>query len=176
MAIKHFHTLEDFLFLRKRTDLEFNPNLSATLSGQTVLLNCRKSPRTLTSEVVFEVVAVGRKSVARPSWDYASLLTEGDIARRLRRTPVFPVCKPHKLYQIISNAFNVESSKINDETSPENLEEWDSFNFYVLLDELENEFNVKFDLDETLEIKKVGDFKEILKKHGIDGWKWNYII
>ena len=74
-----------------------------------------------------------------------------------------------KLYQIISNAFNVESSKINDETSPENLEEWDSFNFYVLLDELENEFNIKFDLDETLEIKKVEDFKEILKKHGIDG-------
>ncbi|MDC0186948.1 acyl carrier protein [Candidatus Nitrosopelagicus sp.] len=73
-----------------------------------------------------------------------------------------------KLYQIISKVFNVESSKINDETSPENLEEWDSFNFYVLLDELENEFNIKFDLDETLEIKKVEDFKEILKKHGID--------
>ena len=74
-----------------------------------------------------------------------------------------------KLYQIISKVFNVESSKINDETSPENLEEWDSFNFYVLLDELENEFNIKFDLDETLEIKKVEDFKEIFKKHGIDG-------
>ena len=73
-----------------------------------------------------------------------------------------------KLYQIISNAFNVESSKINDETSPENLEEWDSFNFYVLLDEIENEFNVKFDLDETLEIKKIGDFKKIFQKHGIN--------
>ena len=43
-----------------------------------------------------------------------------------------------KLYQIISRVFNVESEKINDETSPENLEEWDSFNFYVLLDELES--------------------------------------
>ncbi len=59
-----------------------------------------------------------------------------------------------KLYQIISRVFNVDNSKINDETSPENLEEWDSFNFYVLLDEIENEFNIKFDLDETLEIKK----------------------
>ena len=73
-----------------------------------------------------------------------------------------------KLYQIISKVFNVESSKINDDTSPENLEEWDSFNFYVLLDELENEFNIKFDLDETLEIKKVGDFKEIFEKHRIN--------
>ena len=73
-----------------------------------------------------------------------------------------------KLYQIVSKVFNVDNSKIDDETSPENLEEWDSFNFYVLLDEIENEFNVKFDLDETLEIKKIGDFKKIFQKHGID--------
>ena len=73
-----------------------------------------------------------------------------------------------KLYQIVSKVFNVDNSKIDDETSPENLEEWDSFNFYVLLDEIENEFNIKFDLDETLEIKKVGDFKKIFQKHGVD--------
>ena len=73
-----------------------------------------------------------------------------------------------KIYQIVANVFNVDLSKINDETSPENLEEWDSFNFYVLLDELENEFNIKFDLDETLEIKKIGDFKKMFEKHGIN--------
>ena len=43
-----------------------------------------------------------------------------------------------------------------------------NFGFYILLDEIENEFNVKFDLDETLEIKKIGDFKKIFQKHGID--------
>ena len=73
-----------------------------------------------------------------------------------------------KLYRIVSKVFNVDNSKIDDETSPENLEEWDSFNFYVLLDEIENEFNVKFDLDETLEIKKIGDFKKIFQKHGLN--------
>ena len=72
-----------------------------------------------------------------------------------------------KIYQKISKVFNVESNEINDETSPENLEEWDSFNFYVLLDEIENEFNMKFDLDETLEIKKIGDIKKIFAKHGV---------
>jgi len=30
-----------------------------------------------------------------------------------------------KLYPIISNVFNVDLSKINDEIGPENLEEWD---------------------------------------------------
>jgi len=72
-----------------------------------------------------------------------------------------------KLYQIVSKVFNVDISKIDDNTNPENLEEWDSFNFYVLLDEIENEYNVKFDLEETLEIKKVGDFKKLFEKYGI---------
>ena len=72
-----------------------------------------------------------------------------------------------KLYHIISKVFNVDSNKISDDTSPENLEEWDSFNFYVLLDEIENEFDIKFDLDETLEIKKIGDLEKIFVKHGV---------
>ncbi|MBL76729.1 MAG: acyl carrier protein [Chloroflexi bacterium] len=71
-----------------------------------------------------------------------------------------------KLYQIVSKVFGVDVSKINDDTNPENLEQWDSFNFYVLLDEIENEFNIKFDLDETLEVKKIGDFKKLLQKQG----------
>ena len=72
-----------------------------------------------------------------------------------------------KLYEIVANVFNVELSKINDETSPENLEQWDSFNFYVLLDEIENQFSITFNLDETLEIKKIGDFKQLLEKNGV---------
>ncbi len=71
-----------------------------------------------------------------------------------------------KLYEIVANVFNVELSNIDDETNSENLEEWDSFNFYVLLDEIENKFSVSFDLDETLEIKKIGDIKKLLEKNG----------
>tara|TARA_Y100000741_G_scaffold270100_1_gene210221 strand:+ start:792 stop:1025 length:234 start_codon:yes stop_codon:yes gene_type:complete len=72
-----------------------------------------------------------------------------------------------KLYRIVANVFNVDLSKINDNTRPETLEEWDSFNFYVLLDEIENKFSVSFDLNETLEIKKIGDFKKLLEKNGV---------
>ena len=73
-----------------------------------------------------------------------------------------------KLYQIISEVFSVDVSKIDDNTSTENLEQWDSFNFYVLLNEIEKQFNIKFDIDETLEIKKIGDFKSLLQKRGIE--------
>ena len=73
-----------------------------------------------------------------------------------------------KLNQIISEVFNIEISKIDENTNPENSEKWDSFNFYVLLNEVEKEFNIKFDIDETLEIKKIGDFKSLLQKRGIE--------
>ena len=75
-----------------------------------------------------------------------------------------------KLNQIISEVFNIEISKIDENTNPENSEKWDSFNFYVLLNEIEKQFNIKFDIDETLEIKKIGDFKVLLQKRGIE-WK-----
>ena len=73
-----------------------------------------------------------------------------------------------KLYQIISEVFSVDVSRIDENTSPENLEQWDSFNFYVLLNEIEKKLNIQFDIDETLEIKKIGDFKKLFEKKGVE--------
>ena len=71
------------------------------------------------------------------------------------------------LYEIVSNVFNVPVSQVNDESGEETIEGWDSFNVYVLLDEIESAYDIKFNLDEILEIKKVGDFKSLLIKHGV---------
>ena len=73
-----------------------------------------------------------------------------------------------KLYNIISKIFSVPITEINDESNPETIESWDSLNLYMLIDDIETEFNVKFILEEILEIKNVGDFKKQLKKHGVD--------
>lgn len=72
-----------------------------------------------------------------------------------------------KLLDIISQTLNVPVSGITDESGPETIENWDSFNLYVLLNEIEAAYNVKFNLDETLEIKNVGHFKRLLQKHGV---------
>ena len=74
-----------------------------------------------------------------------------------------------KLYEIISKVMNTPISEITNESSPESIESWDSFTLYVLLDEIESAFNVKFSLEEILEIKNVGDFKRCLKKYGVTG-------
>ena len=68
-----------------------------------------------------------------------------------------------RLYSIISNVMDIPISEINDESSPESIESWDSFNSYVLLDELETEFKTEFSIDEVVETKNVADIK-IFKK------------
>jgi len=73
-----------------------------------------------------------------------------------------------RLYGIISKVMDIPISEINDESSPETIESWDSFNSYVLLDELETEFKTEFSIDEVVETKNVADIKKYLKKHGIE--------
>ena len=75
---------------------------------------------------------------------------------------------PKKLFKIISEVMNVPLSQINDNSGAETLQEWDSFKMYVLINEVEEEFNIKFSLEETLEIKNVSDFKKQIEKHGIN--------
>ena len=73
-----------------------------------------------------------------------------------------------KLYDIISKVFSVQISEINDESSPETIESWDSFNGLILVDELESNFNIKFSVSEIIDVKNVKDIKKYLKKHGVD--------
>ena len=40
----------------------------------------------------------------------------------------------NKLYSIISKVMDVPESEINDQSSPENIESWDSFHGLVLVD------------------------------------------
>jgi len=67
------------------------------------------------------------------------------------------------LFEIISKVMNIPIEKISDSSGPETIPDWDSFNMFVLLDEIEKEFDVKFSLEETLEMKTVSDFRKKLE-------------
>lgn len=72
-----------------------------------------------------------------------------------------------KLARIVSRVMKVSPLEINDNSGPENIENWTSFNSYVLLYELEKEFEQKFSMEEAMNVKNVGDIKRHLKNHGI---------
>ena len=71
-------------------------------------------------------------------------------------------------YNIISKVFSVPITEINDESGPETIESWDSFNGLILVDDIESNFNVKFTVSEITDVKNISDIKRHLKNHGIN--------
>ena len=68
---------------------------------------------------------------------------------------------------IVAKVFSILESEVNDQSSPENIESWDSFNGLVLVDELETHFKVKFTISEITDVKNVADIKRHLKNHNV---------
>ena len=68
----------------------------------------------------------------------------------------------NNLYSIIARVFSVDISEINPNSNPETIDSWDSLNAYILIDEIENEFEIKFTLDEMLSIKDVNSLESLL--------------
>ena len=61
----------------------------------------------------------------------------------------------------------IESSELTDESSPEDIENWDSYNGLLLVDELESEFNVKFTVEEVFDVHSIADIKKHLVNNGV---------
>lgn len=72
-----------------------------------------------------------------------------------------------RLEKILSKVLEVKETDINDESSPDNIANWDSFNGLMLVSELENEFKISFTVDEVINVKTVGEIKKALIKHGV---------
>ena len=72
-----------------------------------------------------------------------------------------------KVHSIVAKVFSIPISDVTDESSPETIESWDSFNGLVLVDELENNFNIKFSISEITDVKTVADIKRHLKNHNV---------
>ena len=73
-----------------------------------------------------------------------------------------------RLKQVLINVLEIEEEQIKDETTPDDVENWDSFGGLMLALELEKEFNIQFTSEEITNVTCIGDIKNYLKKHGID--------
>ncbi len=72
-----------------------------------------------------------------------------------------------RLQQIFREAFENESLVIGDGTSPETLPAWDSLAHVKLIMGCEEEFGVKFSIDETIESSSVARLKAVLAAKGV---------
>lgn len=73
-----------------------------------------------------------------------------------------------QLKEIFSKLFHVDVTEINDESSMDTIEEWDSLKHLKLVLALEDECNVSFTEEESVEILSYALIKEVLKEHGIE--------
>lgn len=58
----------------------------------------------------------------------------------------------NKLREIMASVFEVSIDDINEDASPDNLENWDSLRQLNLVSALEEEFNIEFDDEEIGEM------------------------
>ena len=72
-----------------------------------------------------------------------------------------------KLEEIIANIFELDPSQIKKEMTPADLETWDSLSQLNLISSIENEFQIKFEIDEIFTVLKIGDIYDLLSKKGV---------
>ncbi len=70
-----------------------------------------------------------------------------------------------KLTPIVRGALNVESIELTDDMSAENVSQWTSLSFMMLLTEVENQFGFKFKMMEMLKLKTMGDIIAAIERH-----------
>jgi acyl carrier protein len=57
-----------------------------------------------------------------------------------------------KIKKIVSDILEIEIEKINDDSSPQNIESWDSLKHIYLVTSIEEEFNIRFSDEEITEL------------------------
>jgi len=51
----------------------------------------------------------------------------------------------NRIKKVMSDVFNINLNSINNDSSPDNIENWDSLNHMNLIVALEEDFNIEFD-------------------------------
>ncbi|MEO1945688.1 MAG: acyl carrier protein [Candidatus Thioglobus sp.] len=57
----------------------------------------------------------------------------------------------NRIKKVMSNVFNINVDSINNESSPDNIENWDSLKHMNLIVALEEEFRIEFDDEEIVD-------------------------
>lgn len=70
-----------------------------------------------------------------------------------------------RLKNIMANVFGVQAEEINEMTSVDNCEEWDSLQHMSLLVAIEEEFDLSLNDEEVLRMKDFTSIIDILENH-----------
>ena len=70
----------------------------------------------------------------------------------------------NRIKDVMAAVFEISVDKITDESSPDNIESWDSLKHMQLVVALEEELNIRFEDDEIVEMMNYALIRVILSK------------
>ena len=70
----------------------------------------------------------------------------------------------NKLQEIFRDIFDNDTITLTRDTSPNEIEEWDSFAQITIIAICESEFGIKFDLNDIMNLKCVGDIADNIEE------------
>lgn len=69
-----------------------------------------------------------------------------------------------KVNEIFQDVFDDETITVEEATTAEDIEDWDSLTHITLISEIESEFGFKFAMKDVLGMKDVGEMLDIIEK------------
>jgi len=71
------------------------------------------------------------------------------------------------LLNIFAEVLKIDISSLNDESSPDNTEKWDSLNAMKLVVAIEEAFNIELSTSEIMGMRSIGIVRKVLNKKGV---------
>jgi acyl carrier protein len=65
--------------------------------------------------------------------------------------------------EIVTEILKIKESDIKDSLSPDDVPEWDSMNYLMLVAELEDNFAISFTMDNIVNSKTLGDVRKVVE-------------
>jgi acyl carrier protein len=70
--------------------------------------------------------------------------------------------------EIVARVFGADVDRIDDASSPETVEGWDSMGHLNLVAALEHDFNVSIDITDVMEMVSVNKIRKVLLRYGAE--------
>jgi len=73
-----------------------------------------------------------------------------------------------KYDRVFIESFSVDAEKLNDKLEYNSIEEWDSIGHMQMIAELEDAFEIEFEMDDIIDFSSYHKGVEILAKYGVE--------
>ncbi|AZB16844.1 acyl carrier protein [Chryseobacterium indologenes] len=72
-----------------------------------------------------------------------------------------------EFYEIIASAIAIKKELVNENLTYQEIPEWDSMSHLLIVEALEQFYQIKFDFNDILEMDTVGKIREKMKKYEV---------